>query len=348
MKKKFCFGIITALLIAGVILASCSNLIEDLNRKKSWLKTEPDGTVLFGMWPQTIKAADVTVDESVYKVVGGFTYFQGDDGEWYVKVLSPTQNNTLLNGLRFSDGSYILKGRIYFFKVEPIRWRIISNNYGGKKLLLAENILINCKYYDDMNNRGTIYPNNYKESRIRAYLNGIPYNKKGSISNEFVEKGFLQTAFTPEEQLKIAVTTVDNSPDSASDAQGNIPKATDYACENTNDQIFLLSEREITMQKYGFSAYDVYIGDSHGTTSSNRIRQTTDLSKVLNCQRSLTKGYGGWAVLRSPFPPYDKDTNSNIYGYVCDIYHDGNPYYETPLSVNDAKTGVCPALCIID
>ena len=34
MKKRFCLiGIISALIVAGVALASCSNLIEDLKEK---------------------------------------------------------------------------------------------------------------------------------------------------------------------------------------------------------------------------------------------------------------------------------------------------------------------------
>lgn len=35
MKKRFCFGILSTLLISGFILASCSNLIEDLKEKKT-------------------------------------------------------------------------------------------------------------------------------------------------------------------------------------------------------------------------------------------------------------------------------------------------------------------------
>ncbi|MBR7079192.1 MAG: hypothetical protein IKI40_01570 [Treponema sp.] len=36
MKKRFCLiGIISALIVAGVALASCSNLIEDLKEKNT-------------------------------------------------------------------------------------------------------------------------------------------------------------------------------------------------------------------------------------------------------------------------------------------------------------------------
>ena len=68
-------------------------------------------------------------------------------------------------------------------------WRVLTEDYtvpgenekpqsSGKALLLAENILTGgiC-YYVGWNTRtitgaGTIYPNNYKYSTIRAWLNG--------------------------------------------------------------------------------------------------------------------------------------------------------------------------------
>ena len=46
--------------------------------------------------------------------------------------------------------------------VEPIKWRILTNNYDhdsnsetdGKKLLLADNILTGCIYYDSVDLSG--------------------------------------------------------------------------------------------------------------------------------------------------------------------------------------------------
>ena len=190
--------------------------------------------MLFGEWPQTIKAADVTVDESVYKVVGAFTYYKGDDGAWYVK-----QQEKSLYYFFYSDGTKVKEetdNSYRYFKVEPIKWCILTDNYDGKKLLLAENILINCQFYDfdisrynttdarSFNNRvnlfirnNDIYPNNYKESKIRAYLNGLSYIIKDPTSdsqennNFFMRKGFLQTAFNSEQQSIIANTIIDNS-----------------------------------------------------------------------------------------------------------------------------------------
>ena len=90
--------------------------------------------VTFGLWPQTVKADGVTVNDSKTKTAGEFTYCKGSDGEWYAKL---------------SDK---------YYKVEPIKWRVLTTgiatgyNGTGKKLLLAESVLIGKRYAEIFNN----------------------------------------------------------------------------------------------------------------------------------------------------------------------------------------------------
>ena len=127
----------------------------------------PDATyAVFGDWPQTAKADDVIIYDTITVSQGFFTYYKGNDDCWYAKV----------------NESY--------FKVEPIKWRVLDTS---SKLLLAENILATNGYYHFINpsnyshnnisndrtiDEKTVYPNNYKHSLIRAWLNGISYEKK--------------------------------------------------------------------------------------------------------------------------------------------------------------------------
>ncbi|MBO4404387.1 MAG: InlB B-repeat-containing protein, partial [Treponema sp.] len=126
--------------------------------------------LLFGRWPQTVKTADVTIKNET-KRAGMFTYYKGSDGEWYVKVVE----NPISSAYTYSDGTAVGWGGTSekYFKVEPIKWRILTDNYSGKKLLLAENILVNCAYYDNTSTRtingNNVYVNNYEHSRVRAY-----------------------------------------------------------------------------------------------------------------------------------------------------------------------------------
>ena len=177
------------------------------------------GYILFGQYPQTIKSADVTVGD----VADGDGYYLGSDGARYAKVVADPRGSDYT----FSDGSKVTSGNTYYFKVEPIRWRILSEG-GESAFILADGILAN-KAYDGGSN-------NYKYSDIRAWLNGE----------------FLNAAFGEMAQSLIETTEVDNSVSST----GYFPNDNDYACENTFDKVFLLSYREVNNIHYGFASSD--------------------------------------------------------------------------------------------
>ncbi|MCR5725118.1 MAG: DUF6273 domain-containing protein [Treponema sp.] len=232
------------------------------------------------------------------------------------------------------------RGTTYYFKVQPIEWRVLTSNYNstGKKLLLAESILTaNVPYYylnsgtRSIDDDTTVYPNNYKYSQIRAYLNGLNYyNNSNTAVTTYNEKGFLQKAFTTSAQDLIETTAVDNSAASTTDSSGAVRQATTYACENTSDKIFLLSEKEVTTSTYGFAAYN-----SSGTFNT-RIRVTTDYAKANMAYQSTTSGRGGNWRLRSPDYSYSE--------YVRSVRDYGDTY--TRSLVFNSYHGVCPALCV--
>ena len=276
----------------------------------------------FGDWPQTIKANNVSIYEKATVIMGGFTYYLGDDGNYYAKCTE----NAYSSGYTYSDGTEVAlrsASSEKYFKVEPIKWCVLTNDYDGKKLLLAENILTANAYYGSLSNRSlngtTIYPNNYKYSNIRAFLNGTAN-----------QKGFLQSAFTSSAQSLIATTSVDNSAVSTTDSGSNLTQASSYACEDTSDKIFLLSEKEATTASYGFDSYN-----SSGI-GNTRIRVTTDYAKANYADYSTSSGYGCYWWLRSPHYNYRYNAR-----YVTSS---GNTYYG--LDVRRAYVGVVPALCL--
>ena len=298
--------------------------------------------LLFGRWPQTIKAADVTITDET-KTAGMFTYYKGSDGEWYVKAAENVYHNeNETYDYTYSDGTIVAQGGTSekYFKVEPIKWRVLTDNYSGKKLLLAENVLVNCSYYDYINiNRTiggkTVYPNNYEHSRIRAYLNGLNYEQKEASDAEQVENtvfygtGFLQTAFSVGEKEQIETVTVDNSARSTNPDANAVQwnrGLNQYACKNTEDKIFLLSEKEVTTASYGFDVYgriDV------------RIRVITDFAKASGAFQSTMAKDGCFWWLRSPF--YDDRRFSCYVDYNGVTGHDLVFY---------SDIGVVPALCL--
>ncbi|MCQ2613590.1 MAG: hypothetical protein MJ183_08340, partial [Treponemataceae bacterium] len=144
--------------------------------------------VYFGMFPKTVLPLNstVTVDEAQSVTMGANTYYKGSDGYWYAKVkedgciMGYERHEEFSN--QYSDGTATKsewENSYRYFKVEPIKWRVLTADYNGtgKALLLAEDMLnSNIQYYVAISDRTiggkTVYPNNYKYSTVRAYLNG--------------------------------------------------------------------------------------------------------------------------------------------------------------------------------
>ena len=306
----------------------------------------------FGDFPQTIAAGTVTFsDVPVYN-----GWYLGSDGYFYAKC---TENgfpyyHTYSDGTRvahnytYSDGTTVAwasDNSTKYFKVEPIKWRVLNPSAEVNKILVAEGILTaNVDYYDyhDVNRTidgKTVYPSNYEHSKIRAYLNGLSYVVKANNSAEQMTDstyngiGFLQTAFTQSAQNFIATTTVDNSAAStntASNAKQWNSGINDFVCENTEDKIFLLSEKEATTADYGFTECNVY--------ESSRIRQPTDFAKANYAYAfpDNSVNYGGWWWLRSP------STGFNYMAHI--IFFDG--IGNGVKNINEEGSGVVPALCL--
>ena len=201
---------------------------------------------------------------------------------------------------------------MYWFKYEPIEWRILEQK-DGTALLMANIILDSQQYYHTASgttrtvNGKTVYENNYKESDIRKWLT----------------ETFYETAFDEYAQQIIETTAVDNS------ASTTASSSNKYACENTEDKVFLLSWKEILNTSYGFSS-------SYSTYDTARQLKSTDYAKSQGVYVHTSYGGTGWWWLRSP----------NLY-YSYDAYYvgiDGDADYSS--YVHDAGGGVVPALRI--
>lgn len=248
--------------------------------------------VLFGDWPQTIKAENVEIDSGKTMTKGGFIYYWGTDENWYVQC----RENAFSTDIIYSDGTSVSRwsdNSIKYFKVEPIKWRVLNPTHSGneKTILFCENIIQGgILYYEGglrtLNNT-TIYPNNYKYSNIRAYLNGIKnqFVTDGGISDSYTtdwsEKGFLQTAFTSLGIQNIADTIVKNDINTTRNDTNEL-----FLCDTTIDKVFLLNYRDSTDSNYSFS-------NNTSVQDSKRIRAVTDYSKA-----NYTTGV--YYYLRSP------------------------------------------------
>ena len=241
------------------------------------LYTRDGDYIYFGEYPQTIKADDVTITATQ----DSRGYYLGSDGNYYAAVTATPYKS----GYTFSNNAMVVSGTVYYFKVEPIRWRILSTD-GETALILCDSIIANIAY--DAYNNGN-YSNNYKNSDIRAWLN----------------ETFYETAFTALQQEIIITTTVDNSVYSTGYSSNP------YACEDTEDKVFLLSYREVTNSAYGFST------DRYAYDTARRML-TSDYSRATGVCMSTSSDYygnGRW-WLRSP--------GNDRSDYARCVYYDGD------------------------
>lgn len=200
--------------------------------------------VNYGKYPQTHISDETLINELNKLIQTNSQGYYEYNGEEYYKITTSIFCYTYdlgleqedFNSMTYSDGTKIEDNTIEWFKVEPIKWRILSINNSYQ--VFSEYILdASCCYHDSSEIRtidgNTIYPNNYKYSDIRNFLN-----------NDFLNK-----AFTINQQNTLLTTEVDNS-SSTTDIYSN-----EYACENTYDKIYLLSYQDIINLNYGFGDY---------------------------------------------------------------------------------------------
>ena len=226
----------------------------------------------------------------------------------FLMVLSQPMMETLQLNLPIvkSNKQQIIKGNTYYFKVEPIKWKILSVN--GIEYQLMTDLIIDCQQFNSSSSTRTIdgktvYANNYEYSDIRKWLNDDFYNK----------------AFTKVLESYINTTFVDNSLASTKDSSNP------YTCNDTYDKVYLLSTKDITNSGYGF------INDK------SRQKQLTDYAKAMGCDMYTGAAYynNGWFWLRSPFSYFDNNAC-----YVC-----GDGHIFSTL-VNSSDVGVSAAITI--
>lgn len=197
-------------------------------------------------------------------------------------------------------------GNIYFFKFEPIKWRILDPANG---LLLAEAILDAPAYSntvfrtDDYINfsdaENTRYCSNWEYSSLRSFLNST----------------FLDTAFTDIEQSLIGETELANTVVS----NGN----SEYSGNNTFDRVFILSTKEI--------GYDEY----YGLTNSLRIKNGTDYAQMHGLfSGNKELGTAAMYYLRDP-------ASSGTVAYVSE-----NGVISSSVNTFSQDTGVVPSVCM--
>ena len=294
--------------------------------------------VEFGSYPQSevTDSSLVSALDGVSKNWVSYGYYSGDgsnsdtmvQGDW-MKYADFTYNGTKYRAVTFSqyrpswtckpsstywsfqDDNGYTPNNIYYFKYEPLEWRVLDPATG---LILCESIIDSQAYSNTIYKYGTDphhssfnaywndaehthYVNDYATSSIRAWLNDDFYN----------------TAFSSSQKASILTSELDNKADSTSYSE--------YDSETTYDKVFLLSWSEMQNTAYGFSS------------SSARQAKGTDYAK---CQGLLVKSSNECSFQRLRSAGSSSDS-------TCSVYNDGDL---DCIDVNGIHRGVRPAIKI--
>ena len=351
--KKLLAAVFAVLILFGTVAVGgegFAELLETVSIKASAAYSVGD-TIYYGTYPQsevtdTATIAGLTVSGVAGSATGdgwkSYGYYSGTGSLWdgqmtasdYMRYKDVTYKGEKYRGVifdtyrphctgytssasnSFQDDNGYTTGTTYWFKYEPLEWRVLDPSTG---FVMCETIIDSQPYNNYIldadskywgNSSQTYYASDYANSSIREWLNDDFYN----------------TAFSDEQKLNIKITTLNN------DGYRTLTGATgyeDYDSASTNDKIFLLSYDEVLNSSYGFST---------GSDSARRPKGS-DYAKCQglhenNSSSSSYYGCSGWR-LRSP--------GSSSY-IVCGVYYGGEVYSDYFCHTYITRYCVRPAL----
>ena len=325
--------------------------------------TREGNYIYFGHWTQSCER-DETITAKLLEIAGDYPEYALDsnDNNWlhYENAADIWYKDVIYNGVKYrgiarnttrwlGSGTNCMSwsngngygGSIYWFRFEPIKWRILTTN-DNSAFLMSELALDFWKpqlnytttntaisYNADNGVPEGTYANNWEYTFIRKWLNETFYND----------------VFNDLQKEIIKITLVDNSERSCN--PNNYPTyykdgKNNYAeqANDTNDKIFLLSLQEVTTEAYGFSKG---MGNDParalGTTDFARFQ---GLCSYLNEGRgdfSKTEGTVTW-LTRSAFDAMASfNKGLDVHVVRCGLYPGA-------LNVAHSMGGIVPALWI--
>lgn len=323
--------------------------------------------IYFGYWPQTLERDENVVaklnevagtipEYTIYTVLEkpeNWLYYENSKDIWYIDVIysgtkyrgfymkefRPTINGSL--GYSYISANHYTNHQVYWFKVEPIKWRILTTS--GNSAYIMSDIALDAFWLEPNRYQG-FYNEEYgvfrgiKESDVDGtYANNWEY----CFLRQWLNETFYNEVFNKLQKEIIQTTHLDNTARSSN--PNEYPKYYGYGekagknkfadqCKDTDDKIFLLSLRDITTTAYGFNK-DVKAEDPA------RNLQASDFAKLHGAPMNTNdKKYVTWYT-RSPSPA---NGNQGYATFVLDRHAKG--VIDSIELVPDG--GVVPALWI--
>ncbi len=292
----------------------------------------------FGMYPQTLVTDEALAEElswyiedDMWQSLGWFrgtgkagTMYETDTaqycdidyyGEKY-RAVTFSENRAYetfgLPNASLQQPAGYFPGEIYYFKYEPVKWRILDPSNG---LIITESV-IDAPAFSNYAYRSTPEDSSttnyyYSDPELTHYSSNWEYSSLRS----FLNTTFSDTAFTDLEESLLGEIELENTVVNG----GN----TIFSGNNTKDKVFILSTKEI--------GYDAY----YGLSNTLRTKTGTDYA-YLHGLYPGTKNYGEAAMyyLRDP-------ASSGTVAYVSE-----KGVVSSSTSAYSQDIGVVPSVCV--
>lgn len=254
-------------------------------------------TIQYGFYPQShvgdTNLINILNNLPAPEANGWYLY----EDTYYTNI---TANTYMNEDYQFDDGTSIVSGLDYWFKVEPITWNILSQN-NSTYYLVTDKILDAQAFYKDYDTRiidgETIYANNYEHSDLRTWLNSYFYDIAFSLNATYIKALNI-------DHSALTTDSLDNP----------------YAGSSTLDKVYLPSYQDYLNKDFGFD-------ENSGATSSTRASQTTDYARAIGAWSNITNNplkYNGSYWTRSATSIFDYTAwNVNSGGYLSHYAVDG-------------------------
>ena len=353
MKKMF-KRILSALLVAVLLIGIAPMGGFELSTKvsaKDISSCKVGDIIEFGSYPQSkITDSDLIAKiEAAGKSISwvDYNYYAGT-GDWDDGNMKPVDGMMLYKDIPYNGSKYRAvkinqyrpyrtgntssetyqydngynKGNIYYFKYEPLSWRILDPSEG---YVMCNKIIDSQAYQNFIYYNGSEYYNseaceNYASDWVTSSL------------RQWLNNSFYNTAFTAEEKEQIGTSHLEN--------KSIISSA--YNSADTYDKIFLISYYDAANSAYGFDS-------SSDANDAARQLKGTDYAKCQGLYVSSSYDGPSWWRLRSPNNSYGATEvvlGGWAYGYCGAGDTDGgvvpafkfNPKSTLPNKIGDINT----------
>lgn len=183
--------------------------------------------VKYGLYPQDTYITDADLISELNSLTAETNQRVKIDDKYYIS----TEVNKKYSSSKLTDNTTIgdLPDKVWF-KMDPIEWRTFKVSNGISRMVAYRLLDVTPYSIDNVNG--------YDVSTLRAFLNPGGY---------FYENAF----FLKDDDIKS--TLVDNSLASTKDTENP------YVCDDTNDNVYVLSNSEIESTDYGFGNKDLRV-----------------------------------------------------------------------------------------